>query len=1121
MPINFSSKKTFIKKIIIKENQSHYFFIGTYNIKKSISYLKIQKLKFNKDNYNEYYSYKLKDIINEIDIENTDSSNEYFEEKLDSKDVPIKQIKEINALFGFIKFNMGYYAIFSCDSEIVGKIGRNIIYRVDRLFYFPLFEIEDDFKQSNEYMIEGKYFTLVTSFVYDKQLYFSYSYDLTKSLQRNFVENFKREMIPNYENNSYTKSNEPENFLLSNLKNIYRGYYKKDKNNDFSENKKLSMKRYTNQYFCWNFFHMKEFFNLIKNKSWINYYIYGYFGQSICNIKGLRLIISVIARRNRNYAGVRFLKRGISEDGNVANDVETEQILEEISTTWMDHPKISSYIQIRGSIPVNWYQNQKALLEKPNININLSDIRFEATKRHFASLLERYGHPCIVCNLTKKNEEGRKQETLLNEWYYHSINYINKNISDGLEKISYYHYDLKVERVKKNFYRQLYDISGPFIAKTNLFSFMPKLKNKFEISLQNGVVRTNCIDCLDRTNVFQQILGIAVIVIQLNKIGVNEKFPENENENIYGVLTELYRKMGHELSSQYSGSLALKQTITDNRNIMKKIFDSGYEILIAVKRSLNNYFNDQNKQNAMNLFLGKYPINTGLPYLWDMPNDEILHKKKNLKQLSKCWYEENFNKYIIFNLFLDIDRKKILQNNGKIIYIEKNEQTFLSSNHSGYKKECIKMSTTSLLIYNDLCLKNNVLGNRECCPLIKRENKKLTHYSFTSNNNIINTINEYILDYSQYLEFKSKNESQNDEEKAFEDDSIMTFLPKIKNQDMRDFNNIEFYPVNFIKKNIINNNNSNIEKVNNNYSITNFNINSGKQYFEDFHHLKTNFSLRKSVKFNTPIKNKISKSKFIKLNNEPLKYSKIRENFNSHFAQYTPMVPTYISNYNYRFSPNYRNKYCTNPRNVAELKKEMIKLDICSFQFEDKDFNQINDFTQPIEKIMKKKDFYELDPFNTCDLDNTEDIINKQKLNEEIQEFDPFENMLSKENKKEEIENEVDDYIIFDVKRNMLFKKCPDFKKKKTNLMPIKDFISNIGYGGKKEDIKNDHNNIDEGKKNVEKETTNKGDEINLKISSEDNYTAKEDNQPNSPKIKIGRIKRIPLKIEEDYFIIK
>ena len=49
---------------------------------------------------------------------------------------------------------MGYYAIFSCDSDIVGKISRNLIYRVDRLIYFKLFDVDDDFQQSNENIIE-------------------------------------------------------------------------------------------------------------------------------------------------------------------------------------------------------------------------------------------------------------------------------------------------------------------------------------------------------------------------------------------------------------------------------------------------------------------------------------------------------------------------------------------------------------------------------------------------------------------------------------------------------------------------------------------------------------------------------------------------------------------------------------------------------------------------------------------------------------------------------------------------------------------------------------------------------------------------------------------------------
>ena len=206
MPINFSSKKTFIRKIKIEENDSYFFLLGTYNIGKKISFLRIKKLKFNRNNYKENYEYKLKDILEEFD-------NDKNDEKKNAKDISLKNVKEINCLFGFIKFNMGYYAIFSCDSEIVGKIARNIIFRVDKLIYFPLFEFDEEFRLSHEYIQEAKYINLVNTITYDKQIYFSYSYDLSKTLQRNFVESFKNEMVSDFEANAYI-SNKDTNINL-------------------------------------------------------------------------------------------------------------------------------------------------------------------------------------------------------------------------------------------------------------------------------------------------------------------------------------------------------------------------------------------------------------------------------------------------------------------------------------------------------------------------------------------------------------------------------------------------------------------------------------------------------------------------------------------------------------------------------------------------------------------------------------------------------------------------------------------------------------------------------------------------------------------------------------------
>ena len=49
-------------------------------------------------------------------------------------------------------------------------------------------------------------------------------------------------------------------------------------------------------------------------------------------------------------------------------------------------------------------------------------------------------------------------------------------------------------------------------------------------SSQSGVFRTNCIDCLDRTNVVQSLIGRYVLVQQFIKMGIlgdGETIPES------------------------------------------------------------------------------------------------------------------------------------------------------------------------------------------------------------------------------------------------------------------------------------------------------------------------------------------------------------------------------------------------------------------------------------------------------------------------------------------------------------------------------------------------------------------------------------------------------------------
>ena len=53
---------------------------------------------------------------------------------------------------------------------------------------------------------------------------------------------------------------------------------------------------------------------------------------------GRVIFITLIARRSRHFAGARYLKRGVNDQGNVANEVETEQIVFEALTTPFHFP---------------------------------------------------------------------------------------------------------------------------------------------------------------------------------------------------------------------------------------------------------------------------------------------------------------------------------------------------------------------------------------------------------------------------------------------------------------------------------------------------------------------------------------------------------------------------------------------------------------------------------------------------------------------------------------------------------------------------------------------------------------------------------------------------------------
>jgi len=107
----------------------------------------------------------------------------------------------------------------------------------------------------------------------------------------------------------------------------------------------------------WNYFLVREFYSHLKRHKWVMPVIHGYVEQRGFVESGNKFSFVLITRRSRIFAGTRYLRRGINHEGYVANWLEVEQIVYRHTNSLGDTlPMMSSFVQVRGSIPFFWTQ---------------------------------------------------------------------------------------------------------------------------------------------------------------------------------------------------------------------------------------------------------------------------------------------------------------------------------------------------------------------------------------------------------------------------------------------------------------------------------------------------------------------------------------------------------------------------------------------------------------------------------------------------------------------------------------------------------------------------------------------------------------------------------------------
>ena len=133
------------------------------------------------------------------------------------------------------------------------------------------------------------------------------------------------------------------------------------------------------------------------------------------------------------YAGPRYLKSGVNDDGYVANEVEVETVIED------EEGHICSHVQVRGSSPGYWKQDVSVAVPRPPIQIVKYDPLYRTFQKHFSILLNRYSAPIQVLDLVKEKEK-HPRESIVCELLRESCRCVNKRLPAGM-KIVYWHTD--------------------------------------------------------------------------------------------------------------------------------------------------------------------------------------------------------------------------------------------------------------------------------------------------------------------------------------------------------------------------------------------------------------------------------------------------------------------------------------------------------------------------------------------------------------------------------------------------------------------------------------------------------------------------------------------------------
>jgi hypothetical protein len=460
---------------------------------------------------------------------------------------------------------------------------------------------------------EDTYLALLKTFIKASPLYFSYSFDITNSFQRQAQLDVSQPLWQRADDRFFWNR-----FIQSDLIDFRTS----------GTRQQQGQQPGTDAYILPVMFGMLE----IQNTT----------------VKATPLTLILITRRSRHRAGTRYLSRGIDEQGHVSNFNETEQIIVlnddssglggfaggggmqngKLGGSGGKEAQILSYVQTRGSVPVYWAEIN-TLHYTPKLQVRGIESALPAARAHFDEQIRLYGDNYLVNLVNQKGrekqikeayeqlvkalqsgspKEGTAQDQLSDE-KFHVIEPNSRK--QEFDRIHYIYFDFHNETKGLKWHRAqlLLDSMHDALEKQQYFRAvdMPaSYEGGLEVrNRQTSVVRTNCMDCLDRTNVVQSMMARWTLNRQLADLGILSRGETFTSDPAFEFLfRKVWADNADVVSKSYSGTGALKTDFT--RTGERTRAGALQDLQNSVTRYVRNNYMDGPRQDAFDLFLGTY-----------------------------------------------------------------------------------------------------------------------------------------------------------------------------------------------------------------------------------------------------------------------------------------------------------------------------------------------------------------------------------------------------------------------------------------------------------------------------------------------------------------------------------